>query len=64
MRKSASQNTSANTVVDNGIKVDKNVTFKNTTQVSLVSLGTSPHLKETELDALHRQKRRSSEVAR
>ena len=54
-RMSASQNKSANTVVDNGIKIDKKVTFKNTTQVSPVSLGISPHHKETELDALHRQ---------
>ena len=53
-RKSASQNKSAKTVVDNGLKVDKKVTFKNTTQVTPVSLGASPHHKETELDALHR----------
>lgn len=53
-RKSASQNKSAklNDTVDIGARVDKKVTFKNTVQGSIESLGVSPLCRETEIGAL------------
>lgn len=56
-RKSASQNKSAklNDTVDIGARVDKKVTFKNTVQGSIESLGVSPLCRETEIGALQRQ---------